>query len=649
MKITYVLVMVTAIWGISVSSSLAITIEPLKEPVRKVDSLLRIGNVYFEEQEFDKALVCYKKIVDENKISQNIILGEICTKIGDIYSKKSLYPNAIPYYLKAQEYFDKGGEAKDGLQSTVNIGTAYAASQQNAEAIKYLEKALDSYKENGETESVATILTKIAAIYKEWMDFDQAIDLLYQSLELYEKLGDETALRAPLMQIASCYSGKGDEEVAKGNEQKSSEYYRKALDINLRVLEIFKKYDITEHRFGILNNIGHNYAKLKDYKATFRYYEKSKKLAESSGDDNSIAVAYLNIGHAQNNLGQFQESIINFKKSLYLSEKYGFKPLARYNSMLMSFSYESLRDYKNSLKYLRNYNKWKDSLFTEASSEKIAQFKVKYNTEQKEQRILLLNKENELKASLLKQKKLENQRSQIIIGAIFLSIMMVLLVRQHEKRKSLITEQENLRFQAVMEVEQKERRRIARDLHDSLGQMVCLVKMNATDVVPQEKSNGAYDRLIQNINRTYEELRTISHNFMPHILLNGGLIGAVEELVENYRSEKLSVQLNTDEPLLDVDKSRNVAIYRIIQECLSNIVKHASASLVKISIIKNENEIVISIKDNGSGIDTSELEHSEGIGWKNIRSRVVMLKGEVEVQSKSNFGTLILIRIKNVS
>jgi signal transduction histidine kinase len=132
---------------------------------------------------------------------------------------------------------------------------------------------------------------------------------------------------------------------------------------------------------------------------------------------------------------------------------------------------------------------------------------------------------------------------------------------------------------------------------------------------------------------------------MPSALIRLGLITAIKELADNVNaSGKIKIEFSSDitQPL---SKSLDITIYRIVQEVLNNMIRHSKANLIILNISRNNDALTIRIKDNGIGFDTQQLKHSKGIGWKNIFSRVSMLNGTIELDSKPAQGTLVFIKL----
>jgi two-component system NarL family sensor kinase len=239
----------------------------------------------------------------------------------------------------------------------------------------------------------------------------------------------------------------------------------------------------------------------------------------------------------------------------------------------------------------------------------------------------------------------------LLIGVLVSAFILALLLysRYKAKQKTLLLEetarQEKLRFRAMLESEEKERMRIAKELHDSLGQMLSTARLNVSALngsVPKEDED-LLNTSLKIIDNACEEVRSISHNMMPAALMRLGLVKAVQEMVsEINRAHRLKAELVADEAIRFTEE-KEIAVYRIIQEVVNNMIRHAGATEISIQLSASSEKISLAIKDNGKGFDAAEISDSKGLGWKNSFSRVGLLNGTMAVDSVIGKGTAVLI------
>ena len=203
---------------------------------------------------------------------------------------------------------------------------------------------------------------------------------------------------------------------------------------------------------------------------------------------------------------------------------------------------------------------------------------------------------------------------------------------------------------AVLKAEEAERKRISGELHDGLGQLFSAVKMNLSalaDHIQFEDHHGEkmFEKTLSLVDESCKEVRVISHQMAPNILLKSGLATAVRDFIDKIDSRKLKVNLSTFGLNERLDQNIEMVLYRVIQEAVNNVIKHAEANTLDIQLSKDEEGVNAMIEDNGKGFDSNALENVEGIGLKNMRTRVEYLKGQVDFSSTQGAGTLVAIYI----
>jgi signal transduction histidine kinase len=153
-----------------------------------------------------------------------------------------------------------------------------------------------------------------------------------------------------------------------------------------------------------------------------------------------------------------------------------------------------------------------------------------------------------------------------------------------------------------------------------------------------------FERSLDMLDTSIHELRRVAHNMMPEALVKFGLEEALKDYCANLNNAHiLNVQYQSFGMAQRIDNSTEIIIYRIIQELLNNIFKHAKATEVLVQLLREENRLSITVEDNGKGFDVSNLEKSKGDGWANIRSRVDYLKGKLDLHSDAQKGTSVNI------
>lgn len=221
------------------------------------------------------------------------------------------------------------------------------------------------------------------------------------------------------------------------------------------------------------------------------------------------------------------------------------------------------------------------------------------------------------------------------------------LIQMRDALKSLNERETKLaraRASALLEGQENERRRIIKDLHDGVGQLLTAIRMR---VEMLEDGSGLKEEIKKQINETIAEVRRISYNVMPQSLVDFGLEAALQGLCDSMkRYSNLEIDFHY---VKEFDHTLNfdisTALFRIAQEGLNNVVKYAQASSVNLHIIDKEDEIYLMLEDNGRGFDESKLNADSGMGLQNIRERAAILNGYADIHSVRGEGTVIEVHI----
>jgi two-component system NarL family sensor kinase len=187
-------------------------------------------------------------------------------------------------------------------------------------------------------------------------------------------------------------------------------------------------------------------------------------------------------------------------------------------------------------------------------------------------------------------------------------------------------------------------------LHDGVGQLFSAVRMNLSSLMERvvlinADEQALAEKTLAMVDESCKEVRTIAHQMMPNILLKTGLASAIKDFVNKIDSQHLKINLEAyglDERL---DNNVEIVLYRVVQECVNNVIKHSKANRLDINLTREERDISVTIEDNGVGFNTADKLKFEGIGLKNIITRVKYLKGSVDISSDQNKGTLVAIYI----
>ena len=256
----------------------------------------------------------------------------------------------------------------------------------------------------------------------------------------------------------------------------------------------------------------------------------------------------------------------------------------------------------------------------------------------------------------------ENQVIAIVLtGVVLLLLMGVALLlffffsrkkiveKQLEKKNLEIDHQKEI-IQSIIVTQEKERKRIAQDLHDDISSKLNVINLNANLLKGGDLSPEEYilvnDSILEVTDKTLESARNIAHNLLPPILAEFGLKDALEELADSFNnSKKITIDYNLEYPKRHLIAEQELHLFRIVQELINNSIRHGEAKNSTVDICLKNNKLLFSYTDNGAGFNMKNESHKKGLGIKNIESRVALLQGTYNIETAKNKGFKISITL----
>jgi len=236
---------------------------------------------------------------------------------------------------------------------------------------------------------------------------------------------------------------------------------------------------------------------------------------------------------------------------------------------------------------------------------------------------------------------------------LFISFIVTIVYKYQQKQnnyfkdiEALKTSHENAMLQSQLEIQEQTLQNISREIHDNIGQKLTLAKLHLNTLTydDKEKTAAQVNDSINIIGEAINDLSDLSHSMSSEIILNNGLIKALEyEENQLKRSGLYEIQFATTGNPVYLESSTELVLFRIVQEVLNNIIKHASASSIQMHVHYNEADLSIEIHDNGKGFNL--VENMKGTGLQNIRKRTALLNGNLQISSDENNGTEIKLKI----
>ena len=327
----------------------------------------------------------------------------------------------------------------------------------------------------------------------------------------------------------------------------------------------------------------------------------------------------------------------------------------QYSMETLSRIYFALHDMETGYKYLRAADALADSILSDQIRKNTLELEAKYQSEQKELHIEKLESDKQIQQLTISRK---NTLNYILIGSAAALLIISLLGyrnythKQHiqEQRISeLETEKKLTATEAILKGEEQERTRLSKDLHDGLGGMLSGIKYSLNtmkgNLIMTPDNAQAFERSMDMLDSSIQEMRRVAHNMMPEALVKFGLDTALKDFCNDIsKSGALNVSYQSiGVENLQLAQTTAISIYRIVQELVNNTLKHAAANNVVVQLSHTDGVFTVTVEDDGRGFDTALLNISKGIGWDNIKNRVEFLKGKLDVSSQANKGTSVHI------
>lgn len=555
-----------------------------KNHISVIKDLQKKSEDYKANNQLDSVISLEKKIILLSQ-KNNYKIGEANAfgRIGLAYKLKGKFPIALKNLFHSLLLFEKLKDKKGIVYQLGNIGTVYASLHQNQKAFSYYSRALKISKEINDQKSISSQYSNIAVCYTEWDSLDLAEAYYLKSLEIDKKINNRLNIALNLTNIGSVYA-------RKQNQDKSLDYYFQALEY----------YDTKNDFYEIANgyiNISASYAEKFDKKSALKYLDSAFVYGDKVDD-------------------------LDFKTLL---------------EWIAHQIFESFGDDKMALFHYKKHIEYRDLLFNEENNRKNLEAEINYSYQKKK-----------LNDQIKQSKKIGeiNARNRIFKLSAYFSIFILSLlsfgiffyIRFKNNKKQLVLKNEFSRQTIVNQ--EAEKKRIAQELHDSVGQNVLFIRNQLVQKNQVE--------LIEATDATLNEIRSISRDLYPTHLNNYGLKAAVENLFEKAKeSTQMLLSLDFDDFNVKLSKEVEINIYRIFQECLSNAIKHSNASSFRIVYEKYNHSNRFIIQDNGVGFDQKSINLSSinSNGLLNIQERVSILSGKLSVQSENSKGVKIIIEI----
>lgn len=543
------------------------------------------------------------KTVNESKLDQKEKALFHLLK-GSTYFSKSEHDLAFADFIEARKIYTELNDVCNLAKTNLLIVEVLSHQRHNMVPQKpFLDEYISNSKICGKPIDEAVAYSKLAIVYLDADDAEKAIYNFDKAIEIATQLNDTLRTTNFLFNKGAVYLT-------------TLKKYDSALYFFKKTAPYYIKHQSQEYLSYNYNNQAESYKKLGNYKAAITYYNKADSIPLRQYNLKTKKIFYNNIMDLYSKIGQFDNAFV----------------------------------------YSQKLSKIKDSINETSQNVNMATIKEQYDNEK-------LRADNlEIEA-----KRTQNRNIAIGLGAGVIGVALIgFLVFKNARRKQRIAEQQGeIEIQktekilkehelntidAMISGQEKERERLASDLHDSVGATLAAAKLQFDHLKSNKGKLNNEDELFEKtgvlLEEAYTEIRAMAHLKNSGVIAKNGLLPAVEKLAKNASGANgLQVEVQDFGLNERLENSLEIMVFRVIQELVTNIIKHSKASEANISITQHKDILSIIVEDNGLGFDIKKMHSKDGMGLANIERRVEHMEGSMEVDSTHGKGTTVLIDI----
>lgn len=601
--------------------------------------------MYTEPLDMEKAHRIYQEAVDFS-LSKNL----------DYYAGLALYYEATPLGLagKYQLQMENLNRAADLFLKTDHtlsrrdlarvygdISGSFRSMGKLDSAVVFSLKSIAILEGLMDNRRVATQCLNLAMIYQQLNLPGKQNEYVDKGLENARLAGNPSALMLGFLQQAGYYTSIYDFQKAKLYADSATVYYSDRFDFSLK-----QNYFLL--KAGTFQNIS-------QFDSAVYYFQKAYENGKTAGSRWNMTEPLMQIGYIHLQQKNYTDAEKFVKMGLEIAEADSVMVFMKEGYGTLSDIYAGSGRYKEAHDYLTRFNTINDSLQSEERKKFALDLEKKYEVEKHTAQIQQLEAEKRIQELSLREKILIIQS---LLGILFTILVVGLLILRNYRQKQKLQQQQIEKLEAekllaateaVLKGEEQERSRLAKDLHDGLGGLLSGIKYSfqnmKENLILTPENAGVFERSLDMLDSSIHEMRRVAHNLMPESVYRFGLDSAIRDYCADiHNTGILHIKYQSfgmDTPIPDLSVS--VSVYRIVQELVNNILKHAEASYAFVQITRSDSALFVDVEDNGKGMDPDVISGKGGMGWRNINSRVEYLKGTLSLESSEGRGTSIHI------
>jgi signal transduction histidine kinase len=566
--------------------------------------------------------------------------AEALNHVGVTHEAQGNYSEALTLELKALEIRQALGDDSKTANTLNSLGIIYDETGNYQKALAHYFDARKIYERLGDESKIAMVQTNIGIVFRAQNDWAQAADYYDKALHLYTKLNNKFGM-------AACHSNLGALYL-------NMSQYDSTIKYSLLAAAEFEEQKIWQFLPTSLSNAASAYYRTGQWQLSKEYFEKARGYHTSYDNKKELSFTLSQLARAESKLGNDKVSLIYAQQALEMAQKISAQEQIMQARESLAEVHAARKDFRAAYEEQKQFMTVKDTLFRKEKAKQLLELQTKYDTELKDRQISDLNKDNQLKSATI-------ERNYLLMGGMLALLLLGVALfyvwkLRTERQQQQIAHEQKIRIReaqitAVIDSQEKERKRFASDLHDGMGQLMAALQLNIQSLkqwASQPDQRDVYfESSEQLIREVHSEIRNIAFNLMPPVLVKEGLIPALHELARKInKAGKLHVTVSVFDLPERFAEVTEVSIYRIAQEFLSNIIKHGSATQATLSFTGYENEVVFTLDDNGRGYNLNTFQINEGNGWRNIHSRLHLIHATIDfdvVEGRPNNTVVITV------
>jgi len=623
------------------------------DPALQGRSYLQKAYVLEAQLQWKAALeACEQSLLLLENTTDTLSKGKAIQRLGILQAKQGHYPEAEVWLRRALAIWTDLQDEQNLAKTQNDLGLAVLSQGSFDSAMVYFVASALTKERLGDTLELAKTYKNIGLLYHLENYLPEAIQYYERALGLHAFLELPTERAEIQLNLGEALGIQGD--------------YKEALDLINTSLTVFTEYN----RIGLLSYAfavrGRIYYEQAAYTQALLDYQKVWENEEALGDPALLLITYQNAGACYFYLKRYPEARAAYQRALQDARQLGMK-LEEANALdNLAELYDVLGQNQKAYDYMRQFLALRETILNEERGKAVAEMQEKYNTVVQQQEIAQLEAENALKDEETRHRTQQRNATLIIGGlVVLLSVFLIRNYRQQQRLQAvefarkeeahqskvtqLLGDMRQSSIQAMLDGQERERRRIAQDLHDRLGGMIVAINMQVGKLRRakslEEVASGT-ENAQATIQETGQSVRAIAHNLATGDLKHFGLVPALQNLAESLSSSgQLELEFIPHGLEDRLPTALELDLYQATQELVGNAIKHGKAQEVTVQLLRVEDSLTLMVEDDGQGFDVAAMQvrGEGGLGISGLTERMEKWEAEVDIDSAVGEGTTVSV------